>query len=87
MVEEDMQMNIEDIEAAPLAGIGDVTVVMAVIEAGPMEQHSCCKAPALDFQDKFRKHRDFLECSKEQVPAACSDWKLVVFVGYAGRSM
>lgn len=83
MVEEDMQMNIEDIEAAPLAGIG----VVAVIEAGPMEQHSCCKVPALDFQDKLRKHRDFLVCSKEQVPAACSDWKLVVCVGYAGRSM
>lgn len=86
-MEEDMQMSIEDIEAAPPAGTGVVIVVMAVIEAGPMEQHSCCKVPALDFQHKFRKHRDFPECSKEQVPAACSDWKLVVRVGYAGRSM
>lgn len=87
MVEEDTQMNIEDIEAAPVAGIGVVIVVMAEIEAGPMEQHNCCRVPALDFQDKYRKHRDFLECSGEQVPAACYDWKLVECEGLAGRLM
>lgn len=84
MVEEDTQMNIADIEAAPVAGIGVVIVVMAVIEAEPTEQHNCCKVPVLD---KFQKHTYFLGCSGEQLPAAWSDWKLVVSEGFAGKLM
>lgn len=65
MEEEDRQRNIEDIEAAIVAGIAVVVVVagvviMAAVGAWPMEQHNCCRVSVLDFLHKFAKNRDFL---------------------------
>lgn len=53
-----------------VAGIQAAAGIQAVVsEAGPKEQHNCCREPVLDFQNRSQKNKDTPVLLK-QVPDA-----------------
>ena len=60
-----------EFEAAAVVEAAAAAVIEAVVsEAGPKEQHNCCREPALDFQNKSQKNKDTPVLLPKQVPDA-----------------
>lgn len=38
--------------------VAEAVVETVFVEAGPKEQHNCCREPVLDFQNKPQKNKD-----------------------------
>ncbi|GMP51424.1 hypothetical protein CsSME_00017656 [Camellia sinensis var. sinensis] len=77
------------IEVEAVVGVGGKIEVEAVVgigvEAGPTEQHNCCRALVRRFQGKPGKRRDTLVWLGKQVCAECSEKKKQECGGFEER--